>query len=566
MKIIILLPSSNNNTSLQTKLHTIDVDCDGSSSTSLNVVATQIFSLSDIVPIHQLWIRVDSPDVSTVDPSTDIHGDVKGLKLSPSERLLVLDKKNTAIDRNSLISSLTKIRPAVTASASTASAPSATIAAAKPAQPVSAASSSSSSSSMNSSIKRNEVVQVTTEGQKVIHSRITSGIRTREMHESLDLHIKAAEVVPFEMLRQQAKEKLKEQQQQSASSSSNNSSNSNSEPLAEDDYFMRELLAWFKKEFIWVNQAPCDYCGNKETKGIGGANPNFEEMAGLAQRVELYECNKCAKITRFPRYNHPGKLLETKRGRCGEYANCFGLIARAAGFRTRYVMDFTDHVWTEYYSESQKRWEHCDSCENSCDNPYLYSEGWGKKLDYVFAFGADEVVDVSKRYIKGTKKWEECLSRRKLATEEWLESYVAWIDQERLFFAMSMGWFPSNNNQSSLNKREERKRIEKEELERSITDEIIRENKESENIGRVSGDEKWRRERGELGSGEAAQKAIEASNDDKASASASTSTAAIDLKKRMQEIFAKYVKEGMSANEAAKQALLDLSKEMPKKN
>lgn len=50
---------------------------------------------------------------------------------------------------------------------------------------------------------------------------------------------------------------------------------------------------------------------------VGKANgrPNAEETADQASRVELYDCKECGAETRFPRYNNPGKLLETRNVR-----------------------------------------------------------------------------------------------------------------------------------------------------------------------------------------------------------------------------------------------------------
>ena len=70
-----------------------------------------------------------------------------------------------------------------------------------------------------------------------------------------------------------------------------------------------------------------------------------------------------------------------RQGRCGEWANCFALILRAFGFLARHVNDFKDHVWCEFFSDSEQRWIHVDPCEGLVDKPRVYDHGWGKKYD-----------------------------------------------------------------------------------------------------------------------------------------------------------------------------------------
>ncbi|CAM8997590.1 unnamed protein product [Rhodiola kirilowii] len=245
--------------------------------------------------------------------------------------------------------------------------------------------------------------------------------------------------------------------------------------------FLLQLLSWFKKSFSWVNAPPCDFCGGQTVnQGMGVALPC--ESACGASRVELYRCTICLRETRFPRYNDPLKLLDTRKGRCGEWANCFTLYCRAFGYESRLIMDFTDHVWTECFSTVLGRWMHLDPCEGVYDNPLLYEKGWKKKLNYVIAIARDGVYDVTKRY---TKTWPEVLSRRNITTEPQLCSLLDNLTKE-----CRRGMTPE-----LLSILSDRDRIEMGELERSfcsIDDSAI------SLPGRQSGDKEWRVSRAEV--------------------------------------------------------------------
>ncbi|XP_041665212.1 peptide-N(4)-(N-acetyl-beta-glucosaminyl)asparagine amidase [Cheilinus undulatus] len=240
------------------------------------------------------------------------------------------------------------------------------------------------------------------------------------LYENVELQQKARSCIPHQQISSTAEHRLKEAKEADPDCK-----------LGMEDILVLELLSWFKNNFFsWVDSLPCSRCGGPtQNSGMLSATP--DDIRWGAQRVENHHCESCRLSTRFPRYNNPEKLLETRRGRCGEWANCFTLCCRAMGLEARYVWDSTDHVWTEIYSPSQRRWLHCDPCENACDKPLLYEVGWGKKLAYILAFSKDQVVDVTWRY---SCKHPEVLTRRTRVQEAWLLHTINGLNASRQQF------------------------------------------------------------------------------------------------------------------------------------
>lgn len=131
----------------------------------------------------------------------------------------------------------------------------------------------------------------------------------------------------------------------------------------------------------------------------------------------MYYCPKCkANTTTFPRYNSPKKLLETRKGRCGEYSNLFGLFCRSTGLETRLVLDLSDHLWTEVYIGEQDSWVMADGCEGVIAEPSMYEHGWGKKeLCYMIGIAQDHILDVTPRYTRAYLS-EDFQNRRRQQT------------------------------------------------------------------------------------------------------------------------------------------------------
>ncbi|KAJ3659594.1 hypothetical protein Zmor_011277 [Zophobas morio] len=242
------------------------------------------------------------------------------------------------------------------------------------------------------------------------------------------------------------------------------------------DMLLIELLTWFKEEFFsWVDTPLCNSCGGKTV--MSHMSSDRADLV-YTSRVEVYKCPSCQQPTKFPRYNDLNILLETRRGRCGEWAQVFTLLCRSLGWDARYVVDELDHVWTEVYSITQKRWVHCDSSENACDTPLMYESGWNKKLTYVIAYSPEEVQDVTWRYSSNHK---ELLTRRKNCSEAELIKALLNLRAER---------------QKSFSK------IKNNYLNRRLISELVelmveRKPLDNEKHGRISGSKEWRTARGE---------------------------------------------------------------------
>lgn len=188
--------------------------------------------------------------------------------------------------------------------------------------------------------------------------------------------------------------------------------------MSETKHVLKPLLDWFRERYPYYHQK-CTSCGCDETAVLGTmrAGPS---VGGKAGRVEYFYCAACEKHTVFARYNSLSHIVEEGRGRCGEYAALWYVIMQSLGYESRWVVDWTDHVWVEI--NVQDEWAHMDPCEAAFQDKKMYA-GWGKKHTYVVAFDKNRgAEDVTSDYCDDV---EAVQSRRSISQEDY-EAELEW--------------------------------------------------------------------------------------------------------------------------------------------
>lgn len=186
-----------------------------------------------------------------------------------------------------------------------------------------------------------------------------------------------------------------------------------------NENFLPHLVEWFANDFFsWFSPPNCGQCQKKLE--FAHASRNIENLM-----VENYKCvddSRCKQSNyQFIRHNDPAILLNTRQGRCGEWAMCFLVILKALDYDARIVLDTTDHVWNEVWSETKQKWLHVDPCESVVDMPLLYEVGWKKKLKYCIGLSNLEVTDVTARY---TKDFSQTIAYRPYCDIRALQTYL----------------------------------------------------------------------------------------------------------------------------------------------
>jgi hypothetical protein len=169
---------------------------------------------------------------------------------------------------------------------------------------------------------------------------------------------------------------------------------------------LKPLFQWFKNDFMnWMpKDLKCKTCNSP--MNIQLINGDSWKL----RKTEVHMCDICGSKQIFPRYGEIINIEKTRTGRCSEWSMLFGAILNSLSFQTRIVHDYLDHCWNESLIDGH--WVHIDSTLDypiSFNHPHYYEKNWGKKYQYILAFSANSLEDVTQTY---TEQWDTVRNRR----------------------------------------------------------------------------------------------------------------------------------------------------------
>lgn len=200
---------------------------------------------------------------------------------------------------------------------------------------------------------------------------------------------------------------------------------------------VKKVLMALKKSYAFYKQgcilsadssATCNMKAASDLVGrIGCSEQDIKSKADCVHS-ELRKCKSCEsadgekkpQFFEYSRLHGPLALFQTAQtrnsimGQCEEFSRAGYAVLSFLGYKARYILDFTDHVWLEVQlpgADGEAQWVHADPSEGVLDNPLMYEKGWGKKLTMVFAFTPSGVEHVTRRY---TAHYGQTVIRRRI--------------------------------------------------------------------------------------------------------------------------------------------------------
>jgi hypothetical protein len=124
----------------------------------------------------------------------------------------------------------------------------------------------------------------------------------------------------------------------------------------------------------------------------------FERAYTVEELLDWLHKNVQWSRANIQRHNDPMEIIAHGKGRCGEFSILFTALCLAHNYRSRLILDMSDHVWTEVWNEKEKRWMHVDPSEKRIDDPLMYERDWKKNLKEIYAFENGNSENVTRRY------------------------------------------------------------------------------------------------------------------------------------------------------------------------